>query len=223
METASSLPIHTAFEPLGTGLAGLVAAGAIQAAAELAEVVDVGGEEGPDTGGEEQPDHQPQAPVTRPATAVGLPPVGPDEPTRRKTRATRPRRAPRGANRINTTRTTGRPRRRPGRRCPCRCVGAGPSERPRNPTRQEGVAGWLQCVRRLLALELGSPSHPVLSGRGPFGVGSSWPVTNRPAGHGKADTSLDLLHAIYGPALSRPIWLSTCGCACPLGTVIDRC
>jgi hypothetical protein len=57
METASSLPIQIAFELLGAGLAGLVAAGAVQAAAELPEVVDVGGEEGPDTGREEQPDH----------------------------------------------------------------------------------------------------------------------------------------------------------------------
>jgi DNA invertase Pin-like site-specific DNA recombinase len=34
----------------------------------------------------------------------------------------------------------------------------------------------------------------------------------------------DLFHAIYGPAApSRPIWPSTCGCGCPLNTVIDRC
>jgi hypothetical protein len=34
METASSLPIQIAFEPLGAGFAGLVAAGAVQAAAD---------------------------------------------------------------------------------------------------------------------------------------------------------------------------------------------
>src|SRR4029453_13697086 len=43
METASSLPIQIAFEPLGADLARLVAAGAVQAAAELPEIVDVGG------------------------------------------------------------------------------------------------------------------------------------------------------------------------------------
>jgi hypothetical protein len=57
VERASSLPIQIAFEPLGAGLAGLVTAGAVQAATELPEVVDVGGEERPDTGREEQPDH----------------------------------------------------------------------------------------------------------------------------------------------------------------------
>jgi hypothetical protein len=33
----------------------------------------------------------------------------------------------------------------------------------------------------------------------------------------------DPLHAIDGPAApSRPIWLSSCGSGCPLGTVVDR-
>ncbi len=58
VETGSSLPIQIAFQLLGAGLAGLLAAGGVQAAAELAEVVDIGGEESPDTGREEQPDHQ---------------------------------------------------------------------------------------------------------------------------------------------------------------------
>jgi hypothetical protein len=83
-EGAWLLPIQIAFELLGTGLAGLVAVGAVQAAAELPEIVDVGGEEGPDTGREEQPDHQRQRPGHQAshglATVVGLPPVGPDEP-----------------------------------------------------------------------------------------------------------------------------------------------
>ena len=78
------LPIQTAFEPLGTGLAGLVAAGTIQAATELPEVVDVGGEEGPDPDREEQPNHQRQRAGNQVshglAAVVGLPSVDPNDP-----------------------------------------------------------------------------------------------------------------------------------------------
>ena len=109
MERASSLPIQIAFEPLGAGLAGLVTAGAVQAATELPEVVDVGGEEGPDTGREEQADHQRQRPGHQAshglAAVVGLPPVGPDEPHDAQDQGHQAEEAPRGANRINTTRT----------------------------------------------------------------------------------------------------------------------
>jgi hypothetical protein len=52
------LTVEVAGELLGAGLPRLVTPGVIHAPPELPEVVDVGGEEGPDTDREEQPDHQ---------------------------------------------------------------------------------------------------------------------------------------------------------------------
>src|SRR5215203_4927834 len=108
-EWTQLLPIQIAFELLGAGLAGLVAAGAVQAAAELPEVVDVSGEEGPDTGREEQPDHQRQRPGHQAshglAAVVGLPPVGPDEPHDAQDQSHQAEEGAERANRINTTRT----------------------------------------------------------------------------------------------------------------------
>ena len=109
VEGALSLPIQVAFELLGAGLAGLVPRAPSKQLPNWRKSLTLVAKKAPILAAQSSPITSASVPATRPATAwprlSACPPVGPDDPHDAKARATRPRRAPSGANRINTTRT----------------------------------------------------------------------------------------------------------------------